>query len=89
MTQSTAYSPWTTLLLIQRTISFVFMVGAIAFPLYILYRHGSSSPPVFYRGGNVIGHANYLAISLGFSAIALLISWLSYKAAQRGLRQNS
>ncbi|MFC7301087.1 hypothetical protein [Cognatiluteimonas weifangensis] len=80
-------SPWIALLLVQRAVSLVFLVGSIAFPFYILYRHGLSVLPVYDRGGNVIGHANYFVLSLGFSAFALLISWLCYKAAQRSLQQ--
>ena len=87
MAKNTMHSPWITLLIIQRSVSLVFLIGAIAFPWYILYRHGLSVLPVFDRGGNVIGHANYFVVALGFSAFALLISWLCYKAAQKGLRQ--
>ena len=74
-------------MLIQRAIALLFLIGAIVFPFYILYRHGLSVLPVYDRAGNVIGQANYFAVSLAFSAFAVLISWLSYKAAQIALRK--
>ena len=87
MTEKTSHSPWAALLQIQRVISLVFLFGAVVFPVYILYRHGLSVLPVYDRSGNVVGEANYFVVSLGFSAFTLLISWLSYKAAQKALRQ--
>ena len=80
-------TPWHALLRIQQVVSVAFLVGAIAFPGYILYRHGLGVLPVYDRGGNVVAHANYFVISLGVSVFALAISWLCYKAAQRALEQ--
>jgi hypothetical protein len=78
---------WVNLLLIQKAVSLFFVAFALAFPFYILYRHGLSVLPVHDRFGSVIGHANYFALSLVMSAFTLLISWLSYVAARKALRQ--
>lgn len=87
MIEKTAHGTWVFLLLLQRIGSLVFMIGTVAFPGYVLYRHGLSVLPVHDRGGNVIGHANYFLLALVMSAFALLICLLCYKAAQKGLQQ--
>ncbi|WP_157836416.1 hypothetical protein [Xanthomonas sp. SHU 308] len=87
MTERTSRDTWVVLLLLQRFFSLVFMIGTIVFPGYIFYRHGLSVLPVYDRGGNVIGHANYFVLSLVMSAFALLICLLCYKAAQKRLQQ--
>jgi hypothetical protein len=80
-------TPSHALLRIQQVLAVVFLVGALVFPGYILYRHGLNVLPVYDRGGNVVGHANYFLLSLGMSVFALAISWLCYKAAQWALQQ--
>jgi hypothetical protein len=87
MSGSNSNAKWVNVLLIQKAVSLFFAALALAFPFYILYRHGLSVLPVYDRFGNVIGHANYFVLSLAMSAFTLVISWLSYVAARKALRQ--
>jgi hypothetical protein len=87
MSDSNSNAKWVNLLLVQKAVSLFFAAFALAFPFYILYRHGLSVLPVYDRFGNVIGHANYFVLSPAMSAFALLISWLGYLAARKALRQ--
>ena len=87
MSGSNINAKWVSLLLIQKTVSLFFAAFALVFPVYILYRHGLRVLPVYDRLGNVTGHANYFVLSLAMSAFILVISWLSYVAARKALRQ--
>jgi hypothetical protein len=63
---------------IQIAVSCIFALGAFAFPIFILYKHGLGVLPVYDGGGNVIGHASYFLLSLALSAFALLLCFLAY-----------
>jgi len=65
--------------------SVVLAVFAIAFPIYIYCTHGLAVLPVYGSGGSLSGHANYFHVSLLFSAFALALSAVSYKAARWAL----
>jgi len=83
----TSNTPWRALLRIQQVVSIAILVGAFAFPGYILYRHGLSVLPVYDRYGNVIGQANYFFVSIGMSIFAVAIGWICFKSARRALQQ--
>ncbi len=82
-----ALEKWCIMIRLQRALALLFLIGAFAFPGYVFFRHGLEVLPVYDRGGNVVGHASYFLMSLGMSVFALAISWFSYQAAQRTLRQ--
>jgi len=78
---------WVAVLQVQRVASLGFICVACLFPPYIFARYGFRAGPLYDRWGNVIGHVNYFASSLGLAAFFVVVAGISFRVASKVLRQ--
>ena len=78
---------WTRLARAQKGFSLFFVAVSLGLPVYTSCSYGFRVLPVYDRFGNVVGHGNYFLLSLGMSAIGMVVSLFSYAMARYSLRE--
>ena len=73
----------------QITLSVIFIIFSIGFPIYIYAIYGFYDHPVFNTNDHSTQGGNYFAYSLFIGVIALLVSGLCLSTAVRFLRNQN